>query len=57
MTHKKEIIKLIFIAIPLIGFIAYGLIVVKKENINLEKEPTLTYGIIIKEYVGAKARD
>ncbi|WP_053181346.1 hypothetical protein [Sunxiuqinia dokdonensis] len=57
MKYRKEIVKLILIAIPLIGFIAYGFIVVNKENKKLEKDPAHTYGIIIKKYIGAKARD
>jgi hypothetical protein len=57
MKYRKEIVQLIFIAIPLIGFIAYGLIVINREDNKLEKVPAYTYGIIKKKYVGAKARD
>ena len=57
MTLRKEIIKLILILIPLVAFITYGLIGLNIRKKKLEKEPTYTYGIIIKKYVGAKARD
>lgn len=56
MKIKKEILKLILIAIPVVGFIAFVLIGLNSRNKQLEKEPAYTYAIIVKTYVGAKTR-
>lgn len=56
MKINKEILKLIFIAIPVVGFIAYIIIGLNERNKQLEKEPEYTYAIIVDAYVGAKTK-
>jgi len=56
LNIKKEILKLILIAIPIVGFIVFVLIGLNSRDTKLEKEPAYTYAIIVKTYVGAKAR-
>lgn len=53
---KKQITTLLFIFIPLIGFILFVLIGLYQRQDQLEKEPIYTTGIIVETYIGTKVR-
>jgi hypothetical protein len=55
--NKKSVIFVVLLWSIIIGFIVTGLIIITKQDRELEKSPIYSYAVIVDKYVGAKAKD
>jgi hypothetical protein len=55
--NKKSVIFVVLLWSIIIGFIVTGLLIVAKEDKELEKSPVYSYGVIVDKFIGAKAKD
>lgn len=54
---KKLLITALAIIVPIACFIAYGFLIIYREDKQLERAPEYTNAIIIDTYVGAKVKE
>ncbi len=54
---KKQLITLVCILVPLIGFVIYGFWYTNQEDRLLKEEPVYSTAIIVETYVGTKVRN
>ena len=54
---KKQLITLVCILVPLLGFVIYGFWYTNQEDRLLKEEPVYSTAIIVETYVGTKVRN